>query len=192
MKRLVRVFSESEIEKAESFIVPEDRRIIVELTCDSITGSTIPKIPQDEADPNYPEAERQFQLFYASVLKFLRTISEITIVDRGTSQTSGSVSVYLRFTIDDPQTGSPVHYLFELRISDHLLPEDWVVFSLSKLREAVKRYEASTGDYLEPAQFDFHVGYLPNGEATHGSYEDALKNVQNIIKSIVKSYIGGK
>jgi len=186
MKR--KIISKEEMEQAyKKYHVPNERKIIVVMKDISVMAeSSIPKIPRDENDPKYIEAERQFLLFYAGVLKFINTIPEITIFDKGSSDSRGSITQYLRFTIDDPVTGSPVHYMFELRTSDHLLPEDWAVFSLLKLKEIIDRYEKETGDELVPIPLDFIVN-----DETHNSYDEALQEVKNLITDIVKENTNG-
>ena len=169
--------------------VPNERKIIVIMGDMFVTAeSIIPRIPRDKSDPMYAIAATEFSKFYNTVLKFIKSIPQITVFSEENSTYSGSVSQYVRFTIDDPNTGSPVHYMFELRTSDHILPEDWMEFSYMRLMGIIDEYESNTGDHLDPVPYDFIVGYKDDGEATHLSYDEALKEVEDLIRGIVSEY----
>jgi len=184
MKR--RILTAEEQERIRASRVPDERRIIVIMGDITVTAeSSIPKIPRDKNDSMYAVAAREFFNFYSSVVKIMNTIPEITIVRKGNSSSPGSVSQYIRFTIEDPVTGSPVHYMFELRVSDHVLPEDWEQTSFDILMEIIEEYEAETGDHLEPKQYDFVVGYDKDNIPTHVSYDEALREVEEKLKEIV-------
>jgi len=177
-----RILSAEDMERIRANRIPEERRIMVTVTCNSITG---PTIPRDENDSTLSEVTRQFEQFYDSVLKFIKSISKITIVEKGTGHGFGCASMRIHFTLEKEFVKGTVLYLFELETSDYQLSEDWIEHAGDRFVWEFKDCEVPD-EPLEPMALDFQVGYSPDGEATHVSYEVALKDVKSIIVSIVE------
>ena len=100
------------------------------------------------------------------------------------SKVPASVSRYLRYAVDNPDTGMKVNYMFEIQLSDHDLPEELEFESLVFLQDVIDRYEDETGEKLEPYPFRFIV----NNE-THNSYPEALEIVKGLLVDMVSLYI---
>jgi hypothetical protein len=177
-KRDTIVFSERQLKLiAATKSIPAENRIIIEmLSRTSVFSSSIQPIPRDVNDPLYASAILQFNNFYSSVLKFIKQIEGVTIVNKSESQSWGSVSRYVRFTIDDELTGEVVPFMLELRTSDHLLPEDWEEFSESRLQGIIDEYEKRTGNHLTAFPFEFIVNHH-----RFDSYNRALEAVRETI-----------
>jgi len=202
MKKLIRIYSEQDIERAKSRIVPEERMIVVEMkdrnilctTTESGEESIIPRIPKDDTPLDYIGAFKQFLFFYNKVKRYINNQEGMKVLpNEGLSHVKGSVSRYLRFTVDDENTGSVIYFMFELRVSDHILPEHLKEDSLDLLVSEISKYESEYGDSLEPVQFDFVVGFVRNKQtgieyATHTSYTQAFKDVKVKILEIVELY----
>lgn len=160
----------------------KDRTIIVRMVDHSVTGSTILPIPQDEDSPEFQAAQMQFAQFYHSVLKYMKSVGEIEIQHRGSSSSHASISAYIRFTVEEKVTGSVLQCMFELQVSNHLLPSIYDIFSLDQLMYQIKEHESKTCDVLEPQ----HNRFIVN-ENTDESYDDALGRVIRILNLVIQT-----
>ena len=187
VKRLIRrreVSEEAMIEARTLLAELNQNTITVTIVDKSTTASSIPVIPRDENDPKYLEAARLFFEFYDNVLKFLKSMDNVKVEEKGSSEFDASVSRYIRFTITNPITGNLVNYLFELRISNHLLPENWEAHSFQKLQNSIDNYYRKNKEQLEPYSFDFVVN-----NTTYNSYEVALEDVKQQLQNLISKYI---
>jgi len=168
-------------ERVKAARIPDERKIIVTIIDKNApSATTIPPIPRDEDTPDYDSAVLVFINFYADVLKYMRSVSGLNIEEECQLVFEDKVSLSVRFNVVNRNTGNIVYYLFELHLSNHIVPKCLVFFSLNMPTEENKKYEEETGDNLEPSQLDFIVNNI-----TQTSYNEAFEEVKKRILLIV-------